>query len=359
MEGQKIVDRSRPAEPWRSVTCPRRPRARRYAVHVGRPPLPPPPLLDPAWYPDPTGRYEARYWDGRTWTSHISHYGATGADPLLRARFDRWWIRGTLRIAMWGAVVLAGIWAFNEYWPTDERDLAADEQLATAAVLSLSDLPDAGWSPATARLVSPLSLTVDEEGRVPVLACETLAGNVSNGADEPRRVVSFGSSNGLSSIAHATTVGNGTGFGRSYLDALRTPEAGACLTALWEATASGDLTVTSTTEMTALFGDETVWWRLTADDTSGPFSVETFADIVVVRVDAVVTEYVFGGSVASVGVDVQRDVIQLELARLRELLAARSAAENAADAGDEDTEGEDDSGADSVDSSDDGTTDGQ
>lgn len=348
----------------RSAPRPRRSRTRRYAVDVGRPPLPPPPLLDPAWYPDPTGRYEARYWDGRTWTSHISHYGATGADPLLRARFDRWWIRGTLRLAMWAAVIVAGIWAFEEYWPTDERDLAADEQLATAAVLSLSDLPDTGWRPGVAPLVSPLSLSVDDEGLVSVLACETLADDVSDGADEPRRTVSFASPDGLSTIAHATTVGDGTGFGRSYLEAMSAPEAGACLTALWESTLPGDLTVTSTTEMTALFGDETVWWRLTGADTSGVFSIDAFADVVIVRVDSVVTEYVFGGSVSSVGVDVQRDVIQLELARVRELLAARSAEENADDEGDadetdDDTGGSDSTGDDSAESPDDSTADGQ
>ena len=87
---------------------------------MARPPLPPPPLLDPAWYPDPTGRYEARYWDGRKWTSHISHYGATGADPLLRARFDHWWLRGLFRLALWAAFFGGLWWAYNEYWPTDE-----------------------------------------------------------------------------------------------------------------------------------------------------------------------------------------------------------------------------------------------
>lgn len=34
------------------------------------------------WYPDPTGRNELRYWDGRNWTDHISNRGQQGADPL-------------------------------------------------------------------------------------------------------------------------------------------------------------------------------------------------------------------------------------------------------------------------------------
>ena len=134
---------------------------------MARPPLPPPPLLDPAWYPDPTGRYEARYWDGRKWTSHISHYGATGADPLLRARFDHWWLRGLFRVALWAAFFGAIWWAYNEYWPTDERDLAADEDVAGSAVLAVADLP-VGWTPAAVPLVSPLTLTADDEGTLPV-----------------------------------------------------------------------------------------------------------------------------------------------------------------------------------------------
>lgn len=319
---------------------------------MGRPPLPPPPLLDPAWYPDPTGRYEARYWDGRKWTSHISHYGATGADPLLRARFDRWWIRGSLRLVMWLAVAGVAWWAFDEYWPTDERDIVADEQLAGAAVLGLSDLPDTGWRPSTTPLVSPLDLTVDEDGVVSVAACEGLIGSIENGADEPRRTASFRSADGIAALAHATTVGNGTGFGRDYLEDLRAVESGACLSALWEATLPGELTVTSTTEMTASFGDETVWWRLAGSDSSRAFPIDVFIDVVVVRVDAVVSEYVFRSDLEAVGVDVQRDIIQLQRARIGELLAARSAAEN--DGGETDGEPDEPAGTDAELGSDDG-----
>ncbi len=40
---------------------------------------PPPP---PAWHPDPTGRHELRYWDGATWTQHVSDRGQVGSDDL-------------------------------------------------------------------------------------------------------------------------------------------------------------------------------------------------------------------------------------------------------------------------------------
>ncbi len=35
-----------------------------------------------AWYADPTGRYELRYWDGNGWTQHVSVDGRTSTDPL-------------------------------------------------------------------------------------------------------------------------------------------------------------------------------------------------------------------------------------------------------------------------------------
>jgi Protein of unknown function (DUF2510) len=36
----------------------------------------------PNWYPDPSGRAQARYWDGRMWTAHVVHNGAATLDPL-------------------------------------------------------------------------------------------------------------------------------------------------------------------------------------------------------------------------------------------------------------------------------------
>jgi DNA polymerase-3 subunit epsilon len=35
-----------------------------------------------AWYPDPTGRFQFRYWDGATWTVHVSSNGQTYLDPF-------------------------------------------------------------------------------------------------------------------------------------------------------------------------------------------------------------------------------------------------------------------------------------
>jgi hypothetical protein len=40
----------------------------------------PPPLF--GWYPDPTGRHEERYWDGRLWSHRVSDNAVRSDDPL-------------------------------------------------------------------------------------------------------------------------------------------------------------------------------------------------------------------------------------------------------------------------------------
>jgi Protein of unknown function (DUF2510) len=33
------------------------------------------------WLPDPSGRYERRYWSGQAWTDHVTSDGVPGSDP--------------------------------------------------------------------------------------------------------------------------------------------------------------------------------------------------------------------------------------------------------------------------------------
>ena len=33
------------------------------------------------WLPDPSGRYERRYWSGQAWTEHVTSDGVPGSDP--------------------------------------------------------------------------------------------------------------------------------------------------------------------------------------------------------------------------------------------------------------------------------------
>ena len=41
----------------------------------------PTPAVPAGWYADPAGRFELRYWDGSTWTEHVSRTGQQFTDP--------------------------------------------------------------------------------------------------------------------------------------------------------------------------------------------------------------------------------------------------------------------------------------
>lgn len=34
------------------------------------------------WHADPSERHELRFWDGTSWTDHVSDHGVTGTDPV-------------------------------------------------------------------------------------------------------------------------------------------------------------------------------------------------------------------------------------------------------------------------------------
>jgi len=44
-----------------------------------------PDAAPPAWYPDPLGRHQYRYWDGTSWTQHVADDGKTSVDPIVQA----------------------------------------------------------------------------------------------------------------------------------------------------------------------------------------------------------------------------------------------------------------------------------
>ena len=39
--------------------------------------------VPPDWHPDPAGRHQYRYWDGRSWTDHVADNGQQAIDPLV------------------------------------------------------------------------------------------------------------------------------------------------------------------------------------------------------------------------------------------------------------------------------------
>jgi hypothetical protein len=54
------------------------------AVVPSPPPAPAPaaaPSIPAGWYPDPSGRFELRYWDGAAWSEHVARQGQMYTDP--------------------------------------------------------------------------------------------------------------------------------------------------------------------------------------------------------------------------------------------------------------------------------------
>ena len=48
------------------------------------------PTITPSgWYPDPSGRHQYRYWDGKGWSSQVSDGGRTATDSALRSATSR------------------------------------------------------------------------------------------------------------------------------------------------------------------------------------------------------------------------------------------------------------------------------
>ena len=45
-------------------------------------PPPPPPPPPPMWTADPTGRHQYRFWDGQSWTEHVSNDGVAAVDTM-------------------------------------------------------------------------------------------------------------------------------------------------------------------------------------------------------------------------------------------------------------------------------------
>lgn len=71
-ESARVLDES-PPEPLVSAAQP----AVEVATAPAAPSLPP-----AAWYPDPSGRYQYRYWDGASWGPYVATNGQTYFDPI-------------------------------------------------------------------------------------------------------------------------------------------------------------------------------------------------------------------------------------------------------------------------------------
>jgi hypothetical protein len=60
-----------------------------------------------AWYGDPDGRHERRYWDGKTWTDQVADGPVVGSSAMIRQREPQPFTQAQVRRARHRVVVTA------------------------------------------------------------------------------------------------------------------------------------------------------------------------------------------------------------------------------------------------------------
>jgi hypothetical protein len=81
----------------------------------------------PGWYPDPSMRHQARYWDGFKWTDRVANNGAEGSDP----------VPGTEAVQTSAAAVMVGPELDSAFAPAAAT---AEPQAMSAGQASLAQL---------------------------------------------------------------------------------------------------------------------------------------------------------------------------------------------------------------------------
>ena len=127
----------------------------------------------PAWHPDPTGRFEQRYWDGNIWTDHVWRDGQQLVDPVqpvpTPTRVVEMPRAATVRTHPPGTASLAATPArrqvppvdqnhdprFPEAWPPKKRakKAAQAQPLLFPGEVVIFQCQGGTWKPATSDLV--------------------------------------------------------------------------------------------------------------------------------------------------------------------------------------------------------------
>lgn len=128
------------------------------------------------WYPDPSGRFQFRYWDGEAWTGHVSTDGKTDWDPPGEAA----------EAAEGGAAVESTETVDEAAAATDDDAAWAPQQQEDTAAAAEQAQPEAAQPPAAEPAASEPAEDVASEPVVeaaPEPEPEPAAGTI--GEDEP------------------------------------------------------------------------------------------------------------------------------------------------------------------------------
>jgi hypothetical protein len=95
----------------------------------------------PGWYPDPSMRHQARYWDGFKWTERVADDGTEGVDPVPGTAAVQ-----TADTMMGGVDPAAAAWSAQLLGNTDVdgaiQPVATGNPMVSAGQASLAMLPD-------------------------------------------------------------------------------------------------------------------------------------------------------------------------------------------------------------------------
>jgi hypothetical protein len=124
-------------------------------------------VFPPAWYPDPTGAHDHRWWDGQEWTAHVADRGVAAIDPVEGAI-----ARGRAAGTVTGPIARVTVGA--------EGSSGRDRIGTAALVLGLVALP-AALMPFLGVLVAGVALTLALIARRRAIAEERTVPSVTTG----------------------------------------------------------------------------------------------------------------------------------------------------------------------------------
>lgn len=126
-------------------------------------------MFSPAWYPDPTGAHDHRWWDGAEWTDHVADRGIAAMDPVTDA------------IARVGAARTTSMTMTDGTRTTDAPAASVRDRTGTAAlIVGLLALP-AALMPFLGVIVAGVALTLALIARRRALAEERQVPGVTTG----------------------------------------------------------------------------------------------------------------------------------------------------------------------------------
>ena len=124
----------------------------------------------PGWHPDPSGRWQVRWWDGSTWTDQVASGGRRAADPAPGGEATADLVNRVVATAL-GFVDLAETLPDSvtdaSVTPALWRDAATRRDILLLAHGHLAALEQQGSEPARAKALTYITKALDNPPVMP------------------------------------------------------------------------------------------------------------------------------------------------------------------------------------------------